>query len=458
MPNKITFLLLVLLFTAISVSAQIYPDQYYVLRTEAIFNNIYESENIRISDDGKSIVLEDSALTGYFILKPDTSEYNFNRGLPSWNGHAEGETSGFKVQMKFRYGNGWTSWLTVGYWKEQIWNPFGATSYGGKLIDIDYVKLDSYANEWIFKVLMKRKSLDDESPSIKKLSFFVSDSRTTASMSLTDILNDNPEEILIPTQHFYQYGLDPGIGGNICSPTTVSMILRSYDIEVEPVQFARDTYDPHYGLFGVWPRVVQNAAEFGLDGAVTRYRNWSETRKVLANGGRIGMSIGRPLYAGHLVMLAGFDSNGNPLVHDPAKTDGYAKKYYKSDISRSWFEKGGIAYTFYPEDEVPVTVEDDNLLAEVPDDFHLMQNYPNPFNPTTNIAFSIPEEADVTIKVFNTLGQEIAVLADNYFSPGNHIIQFNAVNLSGGIYIYTLNAIGSSGKRFSASGKALLLK
>lgn len=453
------YFFLMFLFLAPSIVSAQYPDQDYVLRTDQIFAEIYESENVRLSDDGKSIVLQDSALTGYFILNPDTSEYLFNRGLPSWNGHSANEYSGFKVQMKFRYGSGWTSWLTAGYWEAQIWNPYGSTSYGGKEIDIDYVKLDSYANEWIFKVLLKRKSLDDESPSIKKLSFFVSDSRTTSLFDYEkDAQNDNPEEILIPTQHFYQYGLDPGIGGNICSPTTVSMILRSYDIDVEPVQFARDTYDPYYGLFGVWPRVVQNAAEYGLDGAVTRYRSWSETREVLANGGRIGMSIGRPLYAGHLVMLAGFDSNGNPLVHDPAQQDGYAKKFSKRDISRSWFEKGGIAYTFYPEDEIPVSISEEKVLTEIPSEFELKQNYPNPFNPSTNIAFSIPEEAEVTIRIFNTLGQEVALLAENYFSAGNHLIKFNGGSLSGGVYIYTLNAVSVSGQRFSGSGKALLLK
>ena len=48
-----------------------------------------------------------------------------------------------------------------------------------------------------------------------------------------------------------------------------------------------------------------------------------------------------------LMMLAGFDSQGNPLVHDPARKDGYGHKFNKTDLSKSWFNKGGIAYTFY---------------------------------------------------------------------------------------------------------------
>ena len=94
------------------------------------------------------------------------------------------------------------------------------------------------------------------------------------------------------------------------------MALFSYDIEVDPLEFARDTRDPYYGIFGIWPRVVQHASEYGLDGAVTRYRSWSEAREVLAANGRIVISVGPPLYAGHLMMLAGFTDEGNPIVQD----------------------------------------------------------------------------------------------------------------------------------------------
>ena len=88
-------------------------------------------------------------------------------------------------------------------------------------------------------------------------------------------------------------------------------------------------------------------AEFGLDGAVTRYRTWSEAREVLANGGRISMSVGPPLYPGHLMMFAGFTSDGRPIVHDPAKSNGYSYIFNKTSLSQSWFAKGGVAYTFY---------------------------------------------------------------------------------------------------------------
>ena len=433
------FLLLLIIFSY-SLRAQIYPDQHYVLRIDSLFANIDVSDGIKLSDDGKSIMLEDDKTNGYVELIPQTSDQPFNHGLPSWNGSALGNNSSFKVQMRFPYGSGWSPWLTVGFWKNNIWAIYGPTSYGGGFIDYDYVKLNSYQSSWQFKIIMTRTSVAQPSPTIHKLSFFVSDSRTTTNVNISQIVNDNPDPLFIPTTFIYQYGVDPVIGGDICSPTTVAMILKSYDIEVDPYQFALDTRDPYYNMFGIWPRVVQNAAEYGLDGAVTRYRTWSEARDVLANGGRIAMSIGQPLYSGHLFMLAGFTNDGRPIVHDPGKSSGYSYIYNKTSISQAWFNKGGIAYTFYPADETTsIEVPEDGLLVS---DFELFQNYPNPFNPSTIISWQSAINSQQTLKVFDILGNVIAVLVDEYLPAGKYSVEFNSStlhnNLPSGIYFYQL--------------------
>lgn len=438
----IKFLLLIILFSG-SISAQIYPDQHYELRIDSIFANIEFNQGIKLSDDGKYLMLEDNVTNGYVELKPQTSDQPFNQGLPSWNGSSAGNNSGFKIQMRFPYAGGWSPWLTVGFWKKNIWAVYGTTSYGGGFVDIDYVKLNSYQSSWQFKIIMTRNSVSESSPTIHKLSFFVSDSRTTTKVNIAQIVSDNPDPIFIPTTFVYQYGVDPIIGGDICSPTTVSMILKSYDIEVDPYQFALDTRDPYYNIFGVWPRVVQNAAEFGLDGAVTRYRTWSEARDVLANGGRIAMSVGQPLYAGHLFMLAGFTNDGRPIVHDPAKSNGYSLVYNKTSISQAWFNKGGIAYTFYPEQgTTAVEIPGSEIIA---DNFELYQNYPNPFNPITIISWQSSISTHQSLKVYDILGVEIATLVDEYLPAGKYSIEFNshsgwsgAKELPSGIYFYQL--------------------
>lgn len=91
-------------------------------------------------------------------------------------------------------------------------------------------------------------------------------------------------------------------------------------------------------------------------------------------------------------------------------------------------------------------------------EFALYQNHPNPFNPSTTISFSLPVESNVSIKLFNMLGQEVAQATNSEFQAGNHKIEFNAQNLSSGVYIYTLEAKGVNGKNFSSTKKMILLK
>lgn len=70
----------------------------------------------------------------------------------------------------------------------------------------------------------------------------------------------------------------------------------------------------------------------------------------------------------------------------------------------------------------------------------LEQNYPNPFNPTTTIGFGIQNKSNVKIVVLNSIGEEVAVVLNEEREPGFHEVEFNAANLSSGVYFYLLKA------------------
>ncbi|HAQ61826.1 TPA: hypothetical protein DCR49_07510 [Candidatus Delongbacteria bacterium] len=93
----------------------------------------------------------------------------------------------------------------------------------------------------------------------------------------------------------------------------------------------------------------------------------------------------------------------------------------------------------------------------LPDRYMLKQNYPNPFNPTTTIAYGLPEQAEVSIEVFNMTGQKVETLINHKMHyAGYHKIDWNTQNLSGGIYFYRLTAIGTV--KFSSMKKMILQK
>ena len=87
------------------------------------------------------------------------------------------------------------------------------------------------------------------------------------------------------------------------------------------------------------------------------------------------------------------------------------------------------------------------------DKYELAQNFPNPFNPSTIIRFSIPEKANVTLKIFNSIGQEVATLLNGEITAGNHQVDFNASKLSSGVYFYRIDS-----PSFTSTKKMILIK
>jgi hypothetical protein len=70
-----------------------------------------------------------------------------------------------------------------------------------------------------------------------------------------------------------------------------------------------------------------------------------------------------------------------------------------------------------------------------------MQNYPNPFNPSTNIKFAVPKTSNVTLKVYDMLGQTVSALIDNQlYNTGEYTVNFDGQHFASGVYFYSLEA------------------
>jgi hypothetical protein len=89
----------------------------------------------------------------------------------------------------------------------------------------------------------------------------------------------------------------------------------------------------------------------------------------------------------------------------------------------------------------------------LPDKFKLFQNFPNPFNPSTTIEFSLPRSVFVDLKVFNFLGQEVALLVSKELVAGTYTMKWDATGMASGIYFYRLQA-----DKFIDTKKILFLK
>lgn len=152
---------------------------------------------------------------------------------------------------------------------------------------------------------------------------------------------------------------------------------------------------------------------------------------------------------------------------------GYGMYYLRStDNGQSWEPRKGILYSWDPRGQILYGVNLSNSLNEVhliwddingpksdvvytkitkwlttkveqvnnlnPNKFYLYQNYPNPFNAETKIRFSLPENSNVSLKIYNVLGEEIETLVNDYLTKGQYEINWNAFKYSSGIYFYRL--------------------
>jgi len=100
-----------------------------------------------------------------------------------------------------------------------------------------------------------------------------------------------------------------------------------------------------------------------------------------------------------------------------------------------------------------VSVKQINSEDVLPKEFFLRQNYPNPFNPETTISFGVREMSRVTLRIYNSLGQQVTTLIDKNYQPGVYRVKLNMSGFASGIYIYKINIKG-----FSASRKMIIME
>jgi len=116
-------------------------------------------------------------------------------------------------------------------------------------------------------------------------------------------------------------------------------------------------------------------------------------------------------------------------------------------------DSAAYAILFGIRDYLELPTSADERIISSPTVYNLEQNYPNPFNPNTTIQYALSTKQKVSLKVFDLLGREVALLVNEEKEPGTYSVKFDASELASGTYIYRINA-GS----FSVSRKLMLLK
>jgi hypothetical protein len=298
-------------------------------------------------------------------IKPATP---FNEAIVSWN---VSPTAGAHVTIEARAkGEGYeTKWYSLGEWElddatKRISVEDQKDANGNVLTDT--LRLTKPANTLDVRLRLRRTA-EGTTPVLKLVT--VSTADTTQSTPSVSVANPAWGKLVDVPQR--AQGNYPN-GGVLCSPTSVSMMLWHYSNELKRPEMNKDVpeveasvWDKVYDGAGNWPFNAAYAGSFpGMTAYVTRFRGIQDLERWIDAGLPVVCSVSldilkgneNPRPSGHLVVLVGFEKNGDPIFNDPAHRDQVRRTYKRENFEKAWMRSNRAVYIVHPDD------------AKVPDD------------------------------------------------------------------------------------------
>jgi hypothetical protein len=204
------------------------------------------------------------------------------------------------------------------------------------------------------------------------------------------------------------------------------------------VYFAKVTLTPHIGE-------DPNSAPLATDNSVATNQNVDYSGRLSgtdADGDDLVFAIVTASVNGTVALS---DTSSGDFIYSPNQDFFGADSFSFSVSDSSLLDTGKVNITVNQ-----LSVEDADLL---PDRIDLAQNYPNPFNPATVIEFTLPEKGEVSLVVYDLLGNKVATLQEELLDAGHHTVLWNGTNSSAGVYVYRLQVGG-----VTVTKKMILLK
>jgi endoglucanase len=270
-------------------------------------------------------------------------------------------------------------------------------------------------------------------------------------------------------RNFYRYLLVQGFNTNI--DYTVNFFTKPLDVTPGRVIVEVHYYDPYDFTINSSSKITQwgkNATD------PSRTETWAN--EAYTDGQFQKMKVNF-IDKGYAVILGEYGAMARLNLGSSKLNSEYAgyRRYYMQYITGSMFKHGSIPFYWdnggidnfgmgifnrssgnqaYPDIiETIIDAVDTNKVSSVnenvspkPSRFSLSQNYPNPFNPETTIEYQVPKLSHVTIRVYDILGNQIALLINERKQAGKYQVRFNPSNLSSGVYFYKMEAVSADSK------------
>jgi endoglucanase len=314
--------------------------------------------------------------------------------------------------------------VLLNYWNGQGTRPTEAYSFNALMAQADYFRLNSCVYHKDFIDALMRQPFN------------------TSTIKFAD--NNIPGTIFATDYDMGQIGYAyndvdyQNTGGG--SDYNSGWSYRNDGVDIEPcTDFSSNGFNIGWIETGEWLKYSINILQAGVYNILVNIATQN-------TGGKFIFSLDGSIIANTLVDVpstGGWQNWSAVTIQNVYLPAGLHSLQFKSIIGNfnlSYFEFEFVSTNINNESNHPVS-------------FNLEQNYPNPFNPSTTIQYSIPRLSKVKITLFNLLGEEIKTLVDEEKIPGSYKVEFNAENITSGVYFYQLKAA-----EFLSTKKMILLK
>ncbi len=256
-----------------------------------------------------------------------------------------------ELTVKVRVDNNWTEWYSLGALGAEGWTSPSKTGDTAGGVDVDTLQLKKKASAFRYRVKFKAGKRPVR---LRSVAIAVSDGESP----------DAPAAF-VPGPWVRDLGVSPRsqeeeqekYREDICSPTSLAMILEFWGVKIETEKVALGAQDRGSHLFGNWPANVAYAGAQGLEGSVARLASLGDLEREIAEGRPVAVSVtyspgelpGAPMDSteGHLMVVGGFTPEGDVIAYDPAGDDRkqVRRVYGRAAFHKVWrVRKKGLAY------------------------------------------------------------------------------------------------------------------
>lgn len=358
--------ILIFLFLLLTSNAFAFKSQVVNIKTYAEFSKgTFDGVKADRSFGGCLVLNKDKAgylNDGKYLLAFISPEFPFNEAVLSWCVETKEETA-LDFYLRVKIGGRWSDWERMARWggiklEEKMGDRNKKNSGDLINLEIDTLSLKEMAEQIQIRIDFTSKN-PENSPVVKMLSLCLSDNSALTPVHDKKIKIQKRKILNVP--FFSQALAGRDISPYACGPTSIAMILGYYGINKNVREMAFRCYDEYNDAFGNWSFNIAAISELGLYGWVARLYSLEEVREEIDKGFPLmagftynyGELTGSPCsYSpGHLLVIRGFDEDGNVVVNDPGflyEADGF-RSYDKIEFENIWQKAGGYVLIFRPD-------------------------------------------------------------------------------------------------------------